>query len=317
LAPDGTTILALIQPGPLPRHEDLLEDRGRPHVVAMVSDVLASLDADPGGTPTIVVVPELALGSGDFAALNEAVRRLRRPAVVLSGFGFTRGAELASALRRGDCLWRGTAEPDEIDVDARYNGGWCWIHGPQRTTACHLFLKNFLDKRMELSAPDLTTARWLLRIDTADLVIFPLICADLLSRGSDSSEARLRRSLTDVSADSKRVLIVGLLATLRPDHPLWETSLSDFVQLPGCEQHQLLVVTANHVLTESDPTRTLTGVFAHDGNLRSDDSSCATTVGTARGIAPPEQIHTALIGPLRWPTDGPASWIPARRDLAG
>lgn len=269
----GELPVCLAKP-PLPGDEEELGrvakgDLTRPFALALAEQLLGKDGKlqqwlQQPAKPRLLIFPELAFGSCDFAALDDLVRRHEAPLLMLAGFGFCSGANLRLLLSREgvSAAWPGGG----VNVEGSYNGGWCWVHRPGKATECHVFLKNFRDPNVERSlVPNPVDGDHILRLDLDDLVLFPLICADLLCDVEGSPHARLVASLKDQSPPaSSRVLTAGLLLTPKPFHHAWRSTIDRFV-----EPHDppSLLVLANHEdplpvpAEDNDKWRCLTGVF--------------------------------------------------------
>ena len=284
-----------------------------------------------GGSPGLLMFPEYAFGSGDFDALNQLISAFPTPLIVLAGFGAAKGDALTGLLNRCKSTWpRGATA---IDSQARYNGGWCWVHqGPGRTD-CHVFLKNYIEQRFELAAiPGLIAGTSILRVETNDLVLYPLICADLLSTENAGPRARIRQSqpLRNGSPDrNKRMLVAGLLYSDKPFHDLWRGVINDIVTLHG---QTAALMTVNQLVAppqqeaDQDKWRCLSGAFINKAIMAacpSDPLQPVRYVSTdsASGLIMRQPRVGVACGRLRWvdsATEGRNVWVPhARRVFEG
>lgn len=258
--PHGADLeLCLVQTPP-PCHELLDRDASRPSSLAISRAVLATISV-----PTLVVFPELAFGTCDFQALDELVRGMESPAIVLAGFGWARAAALKDqvtefGLERG---WNPHRDPHPNS--GRVNGGWCWVHpGQGNADRRFVFLKNFQEQNVEiLSCPDLQPAHDILRLKFPSFLLFPLICADLVEANDRSARDRVAREFPE-DEGCQRALVVGLLYADRTGSSHWHSALQLLCALPRA---QVLVALANqgvepHAADEQvDRHRGLSGVF--------------------------------------------------------
>lgn len=257
-----------------------VEDRSRPGTLATLTDLLSTrgmpamyrLLLGPG--PALLVLPELALGSGDWKAVDSLVRSFPTPLLLVTGFGYTRAEDLQAWLDEP------VPEPDTRRVAGwhtplipgnRYNGGWCWIHIPSRPTRCVAFLKRFLEQRHEAASRlNLAFGNEILRIEGRDLVLFPLICADLVCEQDASPRELVHEALEDAPPGSAQVVVAGLLADRRPAHVKWYEAITE-VTRPVTPALQPTLLVANHasgqVFREGDEDRwrCLTGLFQYTG----------------------------------------------------
>lgn len=252
----------------LPGQDAITHDRSRPTALGLAGELLAEQSlAKPWAdavSPRLLVFPELSFGSGDFAALDALVRVHTAPLVMLAGFGFTQAAKLTELLCKPGVIR--TWPEEESRTDGSYNGGWCWVHEPGVDTRCYVFLKNFRDPNGEEPVVDNPVdGTHILRLDFQDLVLFPVICSDLICNQERSPANRIAASLRAQSPSwASRVLIVGLLLTPRPAHYRWQQAINRAVEPKDTLRILLL---ANHVSPQPSPQedidrwRCLTGVF--------------------------------------------------------
>lgn len=252
----------------LPDVDVITQDRSRAGAVRLAKELLAEHAAAERWAdtyaPRLLVFPELAFGSGDFDGLDALVRVHPAPLVMLAGFGFTQAAKLKELLCNSDVIR--TWPEKENRTEGSYNGGWCWVHQPGVDTRCYVFLKNFRDPNGEEPVVDNPVdGKHILRLDFADLVLFPVICSDLICNQERSPANRIAASLKAESPTwASRVLIAGLLLTSKPEHHRWHQAIDRAV---GPKDTLRILLLANHVSPppspreETDKWRCLTGVF--------------------------------------------------------
>jgi hypothetical protein len=323
-----------------PRPADLaqiLNDRSRPESIALAERIFQEEDAQVrlarwfGERAGLLLFPEYAFGSPDFRRLNELIATFPGRAIVCAGFGVVRGDSLQTLLESCQATWRGG--PPRVDRLSHYNASWCWIHEGPADTQCYVFLKNFLDQRVEVAlAIQLTPGDHILRIVTRDLVLFPLICADLISSLPNGPRARIRQSLPLVNGHpdhNRKVVIATLLYTPQPYHPLWHPAINDIVQL-----HEgtgaLVTVNQLHNAVETSPRedewRCLSGGFINRAIMTEGPRPVLQPVryvqtDSASGLVLRQSEIGVSCGSLRWvnsPTQGRYVWVPnIRRFLDG
>ncbi len=183
-----------------PATSDILRvDAGRPWVVETVRDLIGPkqrfAQIVTGDKPAILVLPELALGFDDWPKIDGLVRGWNRPLILIAGFGFTGGERLNVWLGQNGPTERRAAWPNGKGPgnERIYNGGWCWVHQPG-ATACVTFLKVTAEQHDEIHVDGLDEGTFNLSIRLDDLIIFPVLCSDLLSEvgGSASYSVRYR-----------------------------------------------------------------------------------------------------------------------------
>ncbi len=212
--------------------------------------------------PGLVIFPELAFGTRDLSHLHSSISRLRQPAVVLAGFSLCSGKRLAEMLEVPSVspLWQDSSFA--IRSGRRYSGGWCWIHRSSGDTRCILFLKGSWDRSVDDEMP----TSWspggnLLRLETEDLVIFPLLGGELTAVTSGNPLERIRESLIERPLRrGQRLVVAAMACSAVPSYDTWLHAIDQFVsRLDG----PVVVVVVNH-LDASAPTA-VTGVFVDRG----------------------------------------------------
>lgn len=260
--------------------EAIEQDSSRTHALGLLRELLLrESEADP--TPaldemiperpaSLIVLPEYALGSSDWNAVDEMVRSSARPLVLIAGFGKTNGNWLkAWAADDPDnrfLAWQEDEKP--IAKNNRYNGGWCWLHEPNKSTTCILFLKNFLEQGREAADPTMRAGLSITCCRFEDLVLFPLICADLLEsarRGSHTPRQRIGETLSN-DATNKPILVTASLLQETCHDPNWPKTIAEFVGDPRYRDRTVLLLT-NHACArpstdeDLDRWRSLTGLY--------------------------------------------------------
>jgi len=264
--------------------EVVAADGTRPATVTALRDLIAgradrapSIDmAIPGLLPALVLAPEYALGSPDWANVDTFVRSSSRPLVLIAGFGMTAGAwivnwangiEAASPTKR---VLGWDQETSPITPDRATNGGWCWLHRPGTEPVCVAFVKNFLEQAHEAAQfPRLQYGTTIVRLRFVDLDLFPLVCADLVRpRHLDSSTAQARiTSALDHQGGARTILVAGCLFEKQPHNLNWQTAISDIVNHLAPTK-QVILALANQACgspsddEERDKWRSLSGLYS-------------------------------------------------------
>ena len=121
---DGKLNLCIVQTAPCPL-EIIKNDGSRPCNVAAVVELLTGgnrfagpvLDEiAPGREPTLILLPEYALGSSDWAAIDAAVRASPVPVVLIAGFGATKGEVIVD--------WAGSGADDGTRCRLTWDRVW-------------------------------------------------------------------------------------------------------------------------------------------------------------------------------------------------
>jgi hypothetical protein len=257
------------------------QDQPRAAALALARNVFQTSVVDGGlhlatkvqNSPAVVVFPEYAFGSGDFAAVDALVRAQPMPLVVLAGFGATLGSQVQPLLASGqlEAGW-----PDGVcivDPALRYNGLWCWVHVPGQATKCVVSFKHAPQQANEPAiVPNWGEGRGHFSLLGPDLTIVPIICADFVLDRADGPR-RLAEDYVDAIGDpTRRVLIVSLNADTKPYHATWQTVIDSFTG----RVHANVAVAACNLLTPepqsseaNDQFRCLTGVFVKTANADS------------------------------------------------
>jgi hypothetical protein len=268
LAANGRLPVCIGKP-PL-RVNEILADSVAPGISAFAQAILlqnengsSPLQTWFGGEAGMVLFPEYSFSSQDFPTLDASVRQHPTRLIVLAGFGAVLGSDLAALLQNGcSAGWQNGAEA--LTPLGKYNAGWCWIHESPGHTRCTVFVKNYIDQSVEIAEiPNLLPLGTILRIETDDLVIYPLICSDLISQEKNAPRARIAQSLP-LPANGKRSAICTISCNSAPQSGWWRTAIDDVVQM---QQQQAVLIFANQAITEAKPDeasdrwRCLSGAF--------------------------------------------------------
>jgi hypothetical protein len=229
----------LVVAQPRPYGLDVMRSQApRPAVLATLMDLLTGNrklgQLVTGRRPAVVLFPELALAPQNWSQVDEAIRFYPSPVILICGFGVMTGGQLAAWLEetpsetRRDAVWNTETAPG---VERVYNGGWCWVHQPEVSTACIAFQKLTSEQRDEIQIESLDTGRTLLRIELNDLVIYPVICSDFFARvaGERIIAKQIKDHLAENATDARRILVAGLLAQSK-GHLEWRTAISDMAR---------------------------------------------------------------------------------------
>lgn len=266
-------------------------DQSRPSAVLAVQHLLAGggghsapalSEMVPGAGAVLVVTPEFAFGSGDWAAVDAAVRQSPRPLVVLAGFGATPGQALLdwqAVVAEGGATVRhfawNQAAQGGISAVRRVNGGWCWVHDPAEGTHCVAFLKTVAEQNVEaVQLPDLQFGNTVTHLRFNDVDLFPLVCADMLqpmAQHPDSAQARIRQVLQGIGDVARPAMVIGSL--LQHGYNVnWEMAVDSFLNQVMADRPALVTlcnVAHDHPLANEDQDRwrSLTGVYGKWGEL--------------------------------------------------
>ena len=219
--------------------------------------------------PALVLTPELAFGSPDFESLDTLVRQYNQNLIFICGFGFTSGAALNTLADKSDIEGAWSSSPN---ANKKYNGGWVWVKDGT-STQCYIFLKNFPQQGQETSVPNWTGGDFILRLEGNDIVIFPLVCADLISKETNSPSSRIITSLAESSSVHKEVLITGSLLNIKSESGHWKAAIGDLLEASKASNTRLLlsncIDTAPAKDEEIDKWRCLSGIYQHKEGCKS------------------------------------------------
>lgn len=288
LLTEGKVQLCLMQMAPAVG--SIADDLSRPGAVSAIENLLvgghghagpALSEMAPGPQPVLIIAPEFSFGSGDWVAIDNAVRQSTRPIVLIAGFGATPGKVLLD-WRSATGTEVATGRHFSWDQDGEngisgvrpVNGGWCWIHRPGDSTHCIVFLKTVAEQNREaVVLPTLQFGQTITHLRFDDVDLFPLICADLLqpvAQHPDSAQARIGEVLAATPAD-RPALVVGSL--LQHGYNVnWEMAVDSVLNQVMANRPGLVALcNIAHDVPEAeeakDRWRSLTGVYGKWGEL--------------------------------------------------
>ncbi len=254
-----------------PSEDEWKNDLSRTGNLAIVTSLLQPLEELPQSilaqefpnSPSLVLAPELAFGSSDFESLDALIKQYDQNLIFVCGFGLTNGSNLVNLANRIDVegIWH-----TPPNINKKYNGGWAWVKDGN-TTRCYVFLKNYFEQTSEITVPNLVEGECSLRLEGSNLVIFPLICADLISTVSNSPSKRIVESLVGSSSSNKKVLVTGSLLNEKSESGHWKAAIGDLLGLSKTSNARLLLsncVNPSPVQDENtDKWRCLSGAYQH------------------------------------------------------
>lgn len=313
------------------RVNEILADTAVPGGSAFAQAILLKVGNSPSPLETwfaqqagVVLFPEYSFSSKDFPDLDTRVRQHPTRLIVLAGFGAVLGSDLAELLQNGcSAGWQNGAAA--LSAEARYNAGWCWIHESPGHTRCIVFVKNFIDQSLEIAEiPNLQALETILHIETDDLVLYPLICSDLISEQPNSPRVRAAQSLSQLG-NAKRSAICTISCNPKPQSRWWRTAIDNVVQM---QQHQTVLIFANQPVTkarpdeDSDRWRCLSGAFVSRTRMQEPPRAPlpwlrhVSTEGAAGGLILRHPDVGAAVGLIGWdfsPATGLFVWEPRMR----
>lgn len=192
----------------LPTEDEYSNDKSRLENIAIIKRLLDSdcidggiLKSEVAERPALVLAPELAFGSPDFDALDALIKKYEKNIIFICGFGFSAGLDLIDISNKPNVegIWNATPQNKK-----KYNGGWVWIKN-EKSVQCYIFIKNYFEQTGEITVPNLKEGDSILRLEAEDIVIFPLVCADLICNENSSPRTKLINSIAGAGVANKKL----------------------------------------------------------------------------------------------------------------
>ncbi|MEJ2419070.1 MAG: hypothetical protein P8Y45_19510, partial [Exilibacterium sp.] len=236
-----------------PTEDEYFNDKSRLENIAIIKRLLDSGCIDGGilknevaERPAIVLAPELSFGSPDFDTMDILIKKYERNIIFICGFGFSSGSAL-------------------IDISKKPRG-WIWVKN-ENSVQCYIFIKNYFEQTGEITVPNLKEGDCILRLEGDDIVIFPLVCADLICNENNSPRTKLINSIAGEGIANKKLLVTGSLLNSNSSSGHWKAAIGDLLEKIKLSNGRLLLsncVNPTPVREEKrDKWRCLSGVFQH------------------------------------------------------
>jgi hypothetical protein len=325
---NGELAVCLAQPA-LVNPKVIPNDAPRPDSLALATAIFADDNGQSrlsrwfAGQSGLLLFPEYAFSSADFETLNNFIAGYTHPLIVIAGFGAVDGAHLAQLLGSCTATWPGGA--DKIDPQSRYNAGWCWIHNGAGDSSCYVILKNFFEQQFEITFDGLATGDHILQIEAQDLVLFPIICSDLISEQPNSARVRITDKLATRAQNGSNVLIAAPLYTDKPQSGHWSGVINNIVSLNSRRAGLIFVnqLAANCSLDpDQDQWRCLSGGFVHKHIMASAPplpfpSVRYVSTNEGSGLLLRQSLAGVAFGHFRWVNAAELGriWVPQHRVL--
>ncbi len=284
-------------------------------VLALNANNVSALQTWFANAPGLLLFPEYTFSSQDFAMLDALVREHPTRLMVLAGFGAVLGSDLVALLAAG-CQTTWNTGAAAITEHGRYNAGWCWVHESAGNTQCYIFVKNYPDQAAEIPGiQNLQTIHSILRIETEDLVLYPLICSDLISAQQDSPRTRIELSLPQTG---KQVAVCTISCNAAPHSGWWRTAIDHVVQM---QQNHVVLIFGNQAVTRlqadevDDRWRCLTGAFISRTRMPKAPPNPlfnmrdVSTEASSRGLVLRNPVEGIAAGLVNWDPSSPAVGI--------
>ena len=254
-----------------PTTDEWTHDRSRAENLSIVTQLLplssesrqSLLAQEFPGKPSLVLAPELAFGSPDFESLDTLIKQCNQNLIFICGFGFSTGDKLTNLADREDVegIWHTLP-----NANKKYNGGWIWVKNGS-TTQRYIFLKNYFEQGAEITVPNLVEGDCILRLEGDDLDIFPMICADLISKENNSPCNKIVKSLAAISSSNKGILVTGSLLNMNSASGHWKATIGDLLEAVKVSNARLLLSNCINPIPvqneDVDKWRCLSGVYQH------------------------------------------------------
>jgi len=328
LDPNGDLPICLAQPS-LVDVSAVVNDALRPDSLKLAEMIFDVEDGQRrlarwfGGERGLLIFPEYAFSSRDFAALNALIGQYEHGLIAIAPFGAVEGVNLRELLQHCVATW--PEREANIDTQNRYNAGWCWIHHGVGDSTCYLFLKNFFEQKFEITVNGLTPGSHILQVENQDLQLFPVICADLISQQSKSPRVRIARALEKVPPNGPKVLVAAPLYTDKPQSNHWTGVINNIVSLHSRRAGLIFVnqLAANCFMDPGeDRWRCLSGGFVHKHVMANPPSIPLPAVryvstNEGSGLLLRQAKTGVAFGSFRW-VNAPElgrTWVPQHRVL--
>ena len=131
----------------------------------------------------------------------------------------------------------------------------------------YIFLKNYFEQTGEITVPNLKEGTCILRLEADDIVIFPLVCADLICNEISSPRQKIINSIENAGISNKKLLVTGSLLNSNSSSGHWKAAIGDLLEKIKPSNGRLLLsncVNPDPVREEeTDKWRCLSGAFQH------------------------------------------------------
>lgn len=304
---NDSLMLHLVQP----RASDMMQlihNLPRPESIYILSEIFKQ-KADRN-IPELILLPELSLGSRDFRIMEALIKDVDYPLIILAGFGYTTGEELRNIVSHNHVHFVSMLQEDDIPHDKMYNGGVCWYNDSKGNIESFLFFKNFSGGIETEAVQNLYRDAVMLRFETEDMVIFPLLCSDIFcSCNKRDALTRIKESLQKFPPSAnQKVIITGSISSCHPEHDIWTQSIGSYTLL---EPNPLIILAnqpeGNFPFEPHSTQFNLTGIFTRKENLLekeqweySPHNIALFSNETSHGIVLMDKTAGAASGRVRW-----------------
>lgn len=254
-----------------PEVEHYSKDISRPENIKLLRKLFESgkgsrLEQVSLKNPCLILATELAFSSQDYSEIKSIVEKGTCRFIFISGFGFTFGRDLNKLVKNENVIgcW-----DDTLAEDARYNCGWIWLKDNGKLQ-CFIFLKTFIDQTHE-TPYGISEGKKIVRIQGPDLVIFPLICSEVVCNRANSPKETILQSLNSKKPNvSQKILITVSSYEPNPSHPAWQAGIGNL--LNNNHNIRLLLTNCGLPIPTEDETkdkwRCLSGAYQKIGTMK-------------------------------------------------
>lgn len=239
----------------------MVNDMSRPHNIFVLNKILSKIKNI--NDLYLIMFPELAFSSMDLVNIVTRLKDFNGNVIFIGGFGFTYGdklIELIDLLKISHFF----GQYEQLTEDLRYNFGTVIVKFGNIFEK-YFFVKNFADQNIEISlVDDLYLSNTILKLCLNNIVLYPLICADIICSTENSPSDLIKSDLINTTLNNNLLIILPLLLiTKKPTHPLWEKSFSRLGNLIDFPYYLLM---CNESIENATTNNNLTGVLSNINN---------------------------------------------------
>lgn len=263
-----------------PEESHYTHDTSRPENINLLRDLVnkkssgtTRLNEVSQSNPVLVLAGELAFSSSDYNEIKNLLESYNSKIIFIGGFGFTLGKNLnkLSILENVVSSW----DSNSLVDDSIYNCGWIWIKDKAHTLKCYLFIKTYIDQTHETPLT-VIEGKKIIQIQTQDLIIFPLICSELLCNRQNNPREKILKSLLETPPKASQKILVTV-SSFEPDPSknFWQAGIGNLLN----NSHNIRLLITNCSVPspredeQKDKWRCLSGAFQKIGTMKEPDPS--------------------------------------------
>ncbi|MFH1076987.1 MAG: hypothetical protein V1753_09195, partial [Pseudomonadota bacterium] len=278
----------------------------------------------------VVLLPEFSLSKDFWQDMDNLISQFSGSLIIIAGIGLWTESELRDWKDAFGNRELGFHISDNFGSPYRtYNCGCCWIRKENGDMRRIVFVKNFLEQRVESSSvPSLVYGSCLLCLCFDDIDIYPLICADVTC--NSTGQRPLDRVLNNIKEKShgKKQLIATIACEKNPAHDFWQRGIANAVRKQRDAVSAAIMAIANTATCSAsykcaDGWRNLTGVYAATDLLQKQNeypaACCLDGDREIFGVLARTGEAAVFVGEVAWDFGGGGHrdlWHPRLRALA-